>query len=1259
MGGKLGSRAKRAIAALAVALVGATALSGVPADAALDPCAGNWAPVLREFVATQGVGGLGGYSPLARDKTTTVRLQLTAPACAPADSVILTSATLRGTDPLTNVSVVPNGSVPTTPGVLGDNPANYPKLDPYTAPTPNGPANPLFVVKHLAAAPGVSAGQFPASFAADITYQFQATAGGAWTTRTASFPGTSGVAMSATVAPKSNPLRVLIAPMGDNSLKDAMKLQFPKQGNSGTPINGQYADTVTQIGMQTLARVLPTADGPTGVGDVGDLTSTAAGLRYRIDDANLIDLGPAGLNVMENGAYCAYKNGVNNFSVNPNVGKQSVTDKLLAYLQDWNSKNPGAQADRIMGVMWQTASKGAEGGCAEGVAVMNGRVAYSRLLPDKLVQDPAYPTDPTRKISAPSITGSIMGMEIAHTWGSVATDDARRDGTHSKYVSADPNNVRRTYNTTLGQWLSAPLSQMNYTGRSEPTVASPWNNNTTVFESADYLYSLCRLTPGMSPVQCPPSATPGSVGSAQAGPSVVVTGTTDGTSAGTRVHSFFAEVEQTPDTPSGYTIVQYNALGVPLSTRGVPISFETSEHHDAEHDHSSTGVTGSFYAAVQLVDGVGAFELRSPAGSLLYRRVAGPAPQLTASPAPTRIVNLQDFTNVTGDETQPALSPSGRHLAWLTSAGIVVQGRDLATNLPTGSKSAAFPGSAPAWSPDGKKLAYVTSAGDIEVRTVDTTKNPPQMGGAVRLYHVIAQGVPALLAAASHPTWSPKGTELAAAINGGIWKMDATGGENTVHCNLGNFVATLSCAAIATDGTDAAPSWGAVGGTGGNGLVAYTNGTDIFTVDPTQPRTGVRRIANASAPAWGSNVLAHVQNGSIWIANSSILGPTGLYTSRTQLTSGQIDTWPAVSADAKGIAFDRLIGAPSTNGHDVMNGTLEQSSTTLDFSATDDNPGELRADLYLGRANSYDPIYAAEHPTSVSGSTASWSLRYEDVNGCPGCTIYVQVTDGFQSTPLTPIRTIPVNPPEGTQPGAPSPAIGAPTPGSTYLQYDAVIAVGSNVDPSVGTNGSGVQMEWTLTGPSGSGYDGTSVLGTTNRLELNPRFPGGWAPGAYTLTLTVTNSAGLKGTASTTFRVLPDPQHRGSNVRVQFNPQTLYVPSSGTNVTIRVIPQGQDLSKVLASSVHISRVGNTEVSIPTVTGGGTKGWASNGDGTYTAKFDRQVLTCAMFRTGLVAGYIPVTVTGETSTKIANPFVFEGYDPIHPNTNPADSPATCP
>lgn len=1277
---------RRALTALvgAVGLVGAGLTAALPAAAAItDACSGNWTPVVRSVTVTQGVGNAatsGSGITLTRGKATVVRPFISAPLCAPVGSEQLQSATVTAYDGST---VVGTASTPSTFG------PTYPTLDAYALGANNtSSGSPVVRIPALGAnSPTAATSGFVTTVKLTLKYSYQAVVGAAPTVVTQDL----GQIATAAVSPTAHPLRVLVVPIGDLSagidVATAMKTQFPEAKNFGTAVgspNPQFADTAVQNGLQTLSRLLPVADG------VADLTSRTGGLRFRIDDANLLDIGPKGLNLMSTDAsgnryFCgdALK------FVSPSGGP-SLSSKLAATLNAWNSKNATAQADRILGVVWQGISRGTSDGCDEGYAVIGGQQAYSRVVVDTTV------TTSGSAVQDPSMTGSLMGMELGHTLGAVPLADPRDvySDYHSKNIAADPGNSGQTYNTTIPQWMSSPMSDFRYSGSSsgytKPSTgtASPWNDLTSLAEQADYTYEQCQLTPGLPAASCLYGAVAGSVGGAPSGPSLSLAGNTDGTPAGTDIHSYYADpVEQTapappPTTGPDYRLIQRDANGLAIHTctgtsgcvdlgdQRVRVSYLASEHDGLTALSTAPLQFGSVTGSFPVAPGAAAFEVWKgppPAGSAsctpgampagcIYARLAGTAPQIASISGGAQLTGLTNFTDVAGDETRPALSADGGLLAWVNGGSIYVQRRDPATNLPTGPKSAGVAGTDPSWSKTGAlTIAIATAAGDIDTATVTpgSGTTPPTIGATTRVYDHLLQPTPILGSRnASHPSFSPDGLFLALQINGGIWRVNAAGATtNPVTCDLATLNITSTCRPLVTDGNDSAPAWSPTRSIGG-ALIAYNRGADLWSLDPNASGYApTLRIAGAQLPSWSGDLASYVTAGNIWVADSTRENATTRqWTSLTQLTAAGTDTAAALAARAGAIAFDRT--TPAT-GHDVFDATVGSGNPAITFTATTTgDPTLLRSDLYIFCAGAYDPIGVALRPTSTTTgatfSTASFSFDYDDRQACPGGTIYAQVTNGFLNSELRPIRTVPGTP----TPPAPSPAIGSPKPGSLFLQYDVIPATGSNTDTSGGTNNDAYSVSWYLTGPEGSGYSSTAV-GTGARVDIAPP-AGGWKAGPYTLTQKVTGAAGQTASTSTTYAVLADPTHGDLNVTVSFNPSTLYVPSNGNDVKVVVTPQqGQDLSQISASTVRIVQVGRTATAQGVDTASGTTGWYANGNGSYTAKFDRQTLTCVMTNTGLVGGYILVVVSGSGGGQS-----FRGFDPVNPNTSQADPPVPC-
>ncbi len=124
-------------------------------------------------------------------------------------------------------------------------------------------------------------------------------------------------------------------------------------------------------------------------------------------------------------------------------------------------------------------------------------------------------------------------------------------------------------------------------------------------------------------------------------------------------------------------------------------------------------------------------------------------------------------TNFAGVEAQPALSPDGRSLVFVSNRDGPY---DLYVGLVTGGSLVRITNDPnlkvrPRWSPDGSRIAYarLNESGLWDIWVV------PALGGTPRR----------LIASGTDPAWSPDGEQLAYAhaVTGTLWVADATGGN--------------------------------------------------------------------------------------------------------------------------------------------------------------------------------------------------------------------------------------------------------------------------------------------------------------------------------------------------------------------------------------------------------------------------------------------------------------------------------------------------
>ncbi|MCV0404200.1 MAG: CSLREA domain-containing protein [Chloroflexi bacterium] len=683
-------------------------------------------PELRDVTINQGVGA---YSPLVRGKETLVRAYLSKPACASSTDIIeLVGATLTVTPGSAASTTIANPTpVPTTP---------YPQIASSSAAAlADSTADPMFVVPGSVLAPAATVDRFTATFAFTIRYQ---TATGGVQERTFTSKTGSSTPITATVEKRTNALRVLVVPMGDAT----------------RPFAETYTtagDAALQAAMLTVSRIYPVPDG------VGPLTGTTGGLRYSVSSGMLDLSGLAGAD----GRFCGTGGSSGNFN--------AIKASLGQFLQSWNAANGSTnQADRVLGVVDAAYSNGSAQGCAEGMAAINSTEAWIRAVPE---------TEGT-----PSQSGLVAALELGHTFGLVP--DSRSDlfsRYHSPNPFADPLRQNRSYNTRLRTLL--------YEDRTAMTYISAANNNNTLLEQPDWAYLICKLG-GAATSDC--SAPPVPVGSGAgvaAGPRFVISGTTDGTAAGTDVlESFFSAdmLPTTPDSDSPYRL-RYVDGGTVIGDIGVPSTDEDSahDHDDGGDPHHEPGIS-LFSGAFEFETAADRIELwnTEPATDvLLYARDRNAVPVLDE----LTVVGGADAdpVNYSNDDTRfdvdPAIRHDGRWVAW--SAYVFTEGPpspELKV-APVGDATAAailddgevsIPAWQPAWCSDGAQLAYATPDGDLYIVGVDTSEVPATFGEPVQLYNGdILEGLPT----ASHPTWSPDCTQLAFEAGSDIWRIDADG----------------------------------------------------------------------------------------------------------------------------------------------------------------------------------------------------------------------------------------------------------------------------------------------------------------------------------------------------------------------------------------------------------------------------------------------------------------------------------------------------
>jgi len=565
-------------------------------------------PQLRSVTINQ---GLGSYQPLVRGKETLVRLYLSLPSCAAKNATI----TLQGATLTVNAAGALSNTIgaPTPPPV-----SPFPSIASYTAATAiDSPADPKFVVPGAYLQPATTAA-FTATFTATVTYS----AGGA-APATANFASLSGstAPITTTVERKTNALRLLVVPMGDASR--ALSTQFTSS-----------AQSAVQDGMLQVSRIYPVPSG------VSSLTQASGGLRYTIN-AGMLDLGPNGLKLMNAAAsppalFCGTSA---NFDL--------VKGQLATFLLAWNTANPTATADRVLGVADQAVSQGSSSGCAEGMAAIGNTEAWARAI---------YST-------SPSITGGIIAMEIAHTLGLVPA--SRYDPYspyHSPNTAADTSPLQpaaRTYNVSQRSYVSDNHTVMDFAGT--------FNGANTLLEQPDYQCILFFLG-GAAPagVDCGTGAAVGTATGVGANPTFVMSGTTRGTMADTSVvDSYFAAgvARTTPVSASPYRLLMKQG-GTVMQDFGVPVSFANDDHDGSPLPGTPGGATNTLVGLFSVAypfntvdDSIEFWNGEPASGTLLYSRsLQAQAPTITSTSSASCAPTISTFATPSSNSSAPKIT---------------------------------------------------------------------------------------------------------------------------------------------------------------------------------------------------------------------------------------------------------------------------------------------------------------------------------------------------------------------------------------------------------------------------------------------------------------------------------------------------------------------------------------------------------------------------------------------------------------------------
>jgi CSLREA domain-containing protein len=654
--------------AVAVFLAGAIAVGTGSRAQGAPVC--NLVPTLRDVTINQ---GLGSYTPLAWGKDTLIRLYLSQPQCAGTGALIqITNATLT----ISGGGVANRTIQGTTPALV----TVFPPIATFNAaPAVDSTGDVKFDAPGATLSPAGTEAGFNATFTATVAYSATASSRTPPQMGTVTFstrPGTTNTPITSPVAKKTNALRLLVVPMGDPT----------KSYNTQLTAAGQAE---IERGMLTLSRMYPLRDGIASLTDTS-ATAQAAGLRYSVSPT-LLDIST----LMPNGVFCGNST---NFT--------TLRGLLAQFLQAFNTANPATPADRVLGVADQAIT---QNGCDEGRAAVNGNEAWARLIYDAT--------------GAPSRTGALMGMEVAHTMGAVPV--GRNDGAfHSLYTNADylTGDLNRAYNIATRSVL-AGTNQDHTVMR----FVLPWDNTNTILEKADWSLLLCRFGGPTTP-DC---ATSGTVGTAAAGPAFVMSGTTSGANGlscsgsascvgaadGTNVVESYlsnAAAQTRADPTSVYHLVQKRngvALGAPFGNQGVSVS-ASDTHHDSSSS-TSEPAAGLFSIALPFDTSADRIELwkgtPGATGSLLlYARNTSAAPTVTSVTSGGPPVERPAFKSARRAVQRNV--PAGRGARAAGGLSFLAAGTTERVSITSGGTQGAASSFDPSISADGRYVAFITGA---------------------------------------------------------------------------------------------------------------------------------------------------------------------------------------------------------------------------------------------------------------------------------------------------------------------------------------------------------------------------------------------------------------------------------------------------------------------------------------------------------------------------------------------------------------------
>lgn len=383
--------------------------------------------------------------------------------------------------------------------------------------------------------------------------------------------------------------------------------------------------------------------------------------------------------------------------------------------------------------------------------------------------------------------------------------------------------------------------------------------------------------------------------------------------------------------------------------------------------------------------------------------------------------------------------------------------------------------------------------------------------------------------------------------------------------------------------------------------------------------------------AAGAEIKA-VTKGNFGPASTNFLG---IDAGRATIASIELDYGSSpLGEELDDLIIERLAGSTPTNTYRAV------------VTAEDDNPSEMRAAFFAKCPSANEILRGGVAPVAVDGQQATFHYDFDATQVCRNgstTTILVRFNDGYNQTDFYELSVEAASSPE-LRAVIDNPA--AEANAYSVLQHEPITLSGQGWDAHEGVL-PGNNLRWTVAGPSG-----TVAQGVPGNSVVLPAPATGWAPGSYTATLRVTNSAGKSAETASVFSILEDKDNDGIAVTTEgcyegsdndpndafgdfdrdgvanqqdedpcsarssyegfadFDPNTVNYPSNGgsTSVTVKVRLRYRDLRQVNGSTVRI--VSLAGAAVPTSGAFRATAWSVSTSGGVvqgTAKFDRQAI----------------------------------------------------